>query len=135
MSRRRDPNATAGLRSLLVLLYLLHLTDAFRYVPGSPCQSSCEVVNLDQDAVCLDDSYRDTENGTRIEDCVGCLLNSTAVDTANNATDVEWGLCMKTAHTLWPTTDPEPQLPCAILSPRACSGGRPSEYRYRVLAR
>jgi hypothetical protein len=42
----------------------------------------------------LDEQYQNTIGGRRLEDCVGCLLNSTAVDAANNQSDVEWGLCM-----------------------------------------
>lgn len=100
MARRRGLDATAGLRSLLCLSYLLHLASAFQFVPDSPCEPVCQDGNLSEDAVCLDDSYRNTENGTRIQECVGCLLNSTAVDTASNQTDVEWGLCRSLAPTM-----------------------------------
>lgn len=93
MARRSGLDATAGLRSLLAILCVLHLATAFQFVPNSPCDSLCRDGSLSQDAVCLDNSYRDSENGTRIRDCVGCLLNSTAVDEVNNQTDVEWGLC------------------------------------------
>jgi hypothetical protein len=100
MGSRRGHNATAGLRSLpliaILLLSFLHIAAAYQYVEGSPCANLCNEGTLIDDAVCLDAQYADTANGTRLESCVGCLLNSTAVDTANNQTDVEWGLCKKT---------------------------------------
>jgi hypothetical protein len=135
MARRRGHDATAGLRSLLLLLCFLHLASAFQFVPDSPCESLCETGTLQQDAVCLDDSYRNSENGTRIRDCVGCLLNSTAVDTANNQTDVEWGLCMSIEPSTWSSTDPLNQSPCVILCHPACLAIPPNECQYRVPAR
>jgi hypothetical protein len=102
MGGRRGHNATAGLRSLpliaILLLSFLHNAAAYQYVDGSPCANQCNEGTLINDAVCLDAQYADTSNGTRLEGCVGCLLNSTAVDEANNQTDVEWGLCKKIHH-------------------------------------
>ena len=95
MACRRGLYATADLRSLVVFLYILNITTAYQYVPNSPCEPQCKEGTLTEDAVCLDEQYRDTPGGSRLETCVGCLLNSTAVDTANNQSDVEWGLCMK----------------------------------------
>lgn len=95
MARRGGLHATAGLRSLIILLYILNLATAYQYVPNSPCESQCREGTLAEDAVCLDEQYQNTTGGQRLEDCVACLLNSTAVDTANNQSDVEWGLCMR----------------------------------------
>lgn len=95
MAGRRGLNATAGLRSLglIAALYFFRLAAAYQYVENSPCANQCDEGTLIDDAVCLDAEYSDTANGTRLQTCVGCLLNSTAVDSANNQTDVEWGLC------------------------------------------
>jgi hypothetical protein len=92
MAARRGLNATAGLRLLLAALTLLHLSYAFQYVANSGCASVCEQGTLTDDAVCLDEDYRIEAGGARLETCVACLLNSTAVDTAKNETDVEYGL-------------------------------------------
>lgn len=92
-------SAATGLRIthliLLLLLSTFPLATAFQIVPGSGCEAQCREGHVDEDAVCLDAEYRSDPGGRRIETCVSCLLNSTAVDTANNVTDVEWGLCME----------------------------------------
>ena len=93
--RRTGRSAAAGLRIILILLPTLRLSDAYGFVPGSKCASKCEDGTLQQDAVCLDAEYRSTDGGNRIQSCVSCLLNSTAVDQSNNVTDVDWGLCMR----------------------------------------
>ena len=102
---RGDLTAAAGLRSLIVLLtVILRLSNALQYVPGSPCASLCstdKAGSINEDAVCLDREYKDTTGGQNIEKCVGCLLNSTAIDTAANETDVQWGLCM---YSIWSRT-------------------------------
>ncbi|RMZ88523.1 hypothetical protein DV736_g4240, partial [Chaetothyriales sp. CBS 134916] len=40
----------------------------------------------------IDTEFNSTARGSRLRSCVGCLLNSTVVDTASNETDVEFGL-------------------------------------------
>lgn len=136
MAQRRGLDATAALRSLIALLCLVHIAAAFQYVPDSPCEPQCREGTLTEDAVCLDNLYQDSNNGSRLQECVACLLNSTAVDQAKNETDVEWGLCMDIPCTLpgdlLLTTN---QLPCATPCPRACLASRPSECLYRVRAR
>ncbi|RMZ75537.1 hypothetical protein DV738_g5403, partial [Chaetothyriales sp. CBS 135597] len=82
----------AKLEAFLAVLALVQLSGAFQYVPGSSCQSICANGSLDADAVCLDAEFNSTAGGRRVRSCVGCLLNSTAVDTATNETDVEFGL-------------------------------------------
>ena len=86
--------AAPALRILFLLLALFHLAAALEYVQGSKCADACDVGNIAEDAVCLDAEYKSEAGGQRVERCVGCLLNSTAVDTETNTTDVEWGLCM-----------------------------------------
>ncbi|RMZ75743.1 hypothetical protein DV737_g5154, partial [Chaetothyriales sp. CBS 132003] len=104
MARPRGPNATAAaaggglwchrhfLLYLVAAFALLQLSCAFQYVPESGCQSVCSEGSLDADAVCLDTEFNSTARGRRLRSCVGCLLNSTAVDTTRNVTDVEFGL-------------------------------------------
>lgn len=69
-------------------------TSALQTVPGSPCESICtsDDLNFANDTVCLDASYQSGE-GQQFRECTSCLLNSTAVDRANNISDVYWGLC------------------------------------------
>lgn len=66
---------------------------ALRTVPGSPCEKTCtdNNLNLANNTVCLDNNYKDG-SGKQFRDCTTCLLNSTAVDTAANISDVYWGL-------------------------------------------
>ncbi|RMD40465.1 hypothetical protein DV735_g4651, partial [Chaetothyriales sp. CBS 134920] len=112
MDRPRGPNATTataaataarprGLRCrqssfflhyLVAILASVHLSRAFQYVPGSGCQPVCSTGSLDADAVCLDAEFNSTAGGRRVRACVGCLLNSTAIDSATNETDVQFGL-------------------------------------------
>ena len=92
MAPRRGHHAAAGLHFCFAILILLQLSQAFQFVPNSPCASTCRDGTLTDDAVCLDAEYGSTGGGKRLESCVGCLLNSTAVDTAKNETDVEYGL-------------------------------------------
>ena len=92
MAQRRGLNAAAGLRFLFAILTFLRLSYAFQYVVNSGCASICASGTLTEDAVCLDAEYKSKEGGQKLESCVGCLLNSTAVDTAKNETDVEFGL-------------------------------------------
>ena len=67
---------------------------ALQTVPGSSCADICARDNLNyaNNTVCLDDAYQ-TGSGQQFRECTTCLLNSTAVDTANNISDVYWGLC------------------------------------------
>ena len=92
MALRRGLNAAAGLRLWFAVLTLLRLSHAFQFVPKSGCASVCRDGTLTEDAVCLDAEYRNTDGGRKLESCVGCLLNSTAVDAVKNETDVEFGL-------------------------------------------
>ena len=65
-------------------------------VPGSPCAPICDADSegdLKDDVVCLDGQYSSTQRGKNFKQCVACQLNSTAVDTANNVTDVDWAFC------------------------------------------
>jgi hypothetical protein len=101
---RRGHTAATGFRIihliLLAILTSIPISSAFQTVPGSDCADRCADGNIDEDAVCLDAQYRTSEGGRRVESCTSCLLNSTAVDTASNTTDVEWGLCT----TIWSKT-------------------------------
>lgn len=101
MAPRRGLDATAGLRRLIALLCLLQFTTAYQFVADSPCEPQCREGSLSEDAVCLDEQYKSTDGGRRLETCVGCLLNSTAVDAANNQSDVEWGLCKRSPDTVY----------------------------------
>lgn len=69
---------------------------ALHTVPGSPCESTCNYNNLNfaNDTVCLDTDYQNGD-GRQFRECTTCLLNSTAVDTASNISDVYWGLCKR----------------------------------------
>lgn len=80
--------------AVFLTLLFTHLTTALQTISGSPCQSICSAAgSLGEDAVCLDGEYKTTAGGRGFESCMDCLLNSTAVDTGKNETDVEWGLC------------------------------------------
>jgi hypothetical protein len=80
---------------LCLLTALLRVTHALQSVPGSPCEDVCSAAgNLADDVVCLDASYQSLAPARAFQNCVACQLNSTAVDTANNYTDVAWGLSM-----------------------------------------
>jgi len=67
---------------------------ALQTVPDSSCADTCTQndLNYANSTVCLDDAYQ-TGAGQQFRECTTCLLNSTAVDTANNISDVYWGLC------------------------------------------
>ena len=75
-----------------VFLAFLHSAISFGHVPG-PCSDVCSGNTLEEAVVCLDKDYTDSADGKSFHDCVACELGSTAVDTATNQTDVEWGLC------------------------------------------
>lgn len=68
-------------------------TSALQTVPRSPCADICSSndLNLANDTVCLDDDYQ-TGEGQQFRQCTTCLLNSTAVDSTTNISDVYWGL-------------------------------------------
>ena len=89
-----DRPATAALYiAICWLTVLLRVTSALQSVAGSPCQSLCaDAGTLEEDVVCLDANYQSLEQGRAFRQCVACQLNSTAVDTVKNETDVEWGL-------------------------------------------
>ncbi|ETI29122.1 hypothetical protein G647_01575 [Cladophialophora carrionii CBS 160.54] len=77
----------------LVLTAFASVTSALQSVPGSPCESVCsDAGTLENDVVCLDANYQSLSSGRGFQKCVACQLNSTAVDTVNNNTDVEYGL-------------------------------------------
>jgi hypothetical protein len=101
MALRHGLHAAAILPILLALTGLFRLSYAFEHVPNSPCASTCADGTLTKDAVCLDAQYKSTQGGRNLQTCVGCLLNSTAVDTAKNETDVEYGL-RKTSQKIRP---------------------------------
>lgn len=67
---------------------------ALQTVPGSQCADLCTQndLNYANNTVCLDEDYQ-TGGGQQFRECTTCLLNSTAVDTASNISDVYWGLC------------------------------------------
>lgn len=94
MANWHDRPATAALYLAICLLTIaLRLTSALPTVAGSPCESVC--VNAGdpvEDVVCLDADYQNLENGRAFQKCVSCQLNSTAVDTERNETDVGFGL-------------------------------------------
>lgn len=96
-----DRHATAlspsalHLTLLCLLTVFLRLTSALQCVAGSPCESVCaDAGTLNEDVVCLDADYQSLPQGRAYQKCVACQLNSTAVDTSKNETDVGWGLCM-----------------------------------------
>lgn len=94
--RPRPAAATVATWFLVVLLSRVAKITAFQTVPGSPCAEVCagsHAGTLAQDVVCLDNLYDTSVNGSNFKECVACELNSTAVDTARNESDVEWGLC------------------------------------------
>ncbi|KIX00506.1 uncharacterized protein Z518_10646 [Rhinocladiella mackenziei CBS 650.93] len=97
MAYWHDRPATAAVYIVICLLtVLLRPTSALSSVSGSPCESVCsDAGNLEDDIVCLDADYQSLSKGRAFQKCVGCQLNSTAVDTGKNETDVEWGLCMQ----------------------------------------
>lgn len=100
MAYWHDRPATSAAPRYVALLYLLtaflRVTYALRSVSGSPCDSVCaDAGTLEDDVVCLDANYQSLDSGRAFQKCVACQLNSTAVDTANNETDVGWGLRMK----------------------------------------
>ena len=69
---------------------------ALESVAGSPCAPICDAEAegaLKDDVVCLDGQYSSTSRGRNFKDCIACQLNSTAVDTTNNVTDVDWAFC------------------------------------------
>ncbi|KIW72245.1 hypothetical protein PV04_00453 [Phialophora macrospora] len=77
----------------LLLTAFLSVTSAIQSVPGSPCEAVCsDAGTLENDVVCLDANYQSLSSGRAFQKCVACQLNSTAVDTVNNNTDVEFGL-------------------------------------------
>jgi hypothetical protein len=81
--------------TLTVLLFLSTPSSTLRTVPGSPCESVCasnEFGTVEEDVVCLDEDYTSTKTGEDFQRCVSCGLNSTAVDRANNVSDVEYAL-------------------------------------------
>ncbi|KAG9785202.1 hypothetical protein KCU88_g2564, partial [Aureobasidium melanogenum] len=78
---------------ICLLTALPRLILALQSVPGSPCESVCSVAgSLEDDVICLDADYKSLDNGRKLQKCVACQLNSTAVDTSNNETDVGWAL-------------------------------------------
>ena len=96
MAYWHDRPATAAVYIAIYLLtVLLRVTSALQSVAGSPCESVCaDAGTLKDDVVCLDADYQSLDQGRAFRKCVACQLNSTAVDTVKNETDVEWGLRM-----------------------------------------
>jgi hypothetical protein len=88
----------------ILLLSCLRAVLGFGHVANSQCADLCSGNphdTLHNDVVCLDNDYFNSADGKAFRKCVACELNSTAVDTANNQTDVEWGLCMLCRTFLW----------------------------------
>jgi len=102
MANWHDRPATAALYlAICLLVFTARLTSGLPTVAGSPCEPVCaNAGDLVEDVVCLDADYQNLENGRAFQKCVSCQLNSTAVDTEKNETDVEYGLCM-----LWENDD------------------------------
>ncbi|KAI1622474.1 hypothetical protein EDD37DRAFT_651749 [Exophiala viscosa] len=98
MAGWHDRNVTAphlSLHAVLICLLtlLVRVTTALQSVTGSPCESVCASAgSLSDDVVCLDADYQSLQQGRAFNQCVACQLNSTAIDTSKNETDVEWGL-------------------------------------------
>jgi len=93
MAYWHDRAATRAASLLWLLTLLCRITSALQTVHGSPCESVCSNAgSLEDDVVCLDANYQSLAPGRAFEACVSCQLNSTAVDTASNETDVEWAL-------------------------------------------
>ena len=95
MAYWHDRSATSAAPRYIALLYLLTallcVTNALQSVPGSPCDSVCaNAGTLESDVVCLDANYQSLDSGRAFQKCIACQLNSTAVDTTNNETDVAW---------------------------------------------
>lgn len=90
--------------AILLLLNFQQAVLGFEHVPNSPCADLCSgnpQNTLVNDVVCLDGDYFNTPDGQAFRKCVACELNSTAVDTAINQSDVDWGLCMLCKVALW----------------------------------
>lgn len=88
----------------ILLLTFLQSVLGFGHVPNSPCADLCSgnpQNTLQNNVVCLDGDYFNTTDGQAFRKCVACELNSTAADTANNQSDVAWGLCMLCKVLLW----------------------------------
>ena len=95
---------TARLLTTTLLLAFLQAVSGFGHVPNSPCSDLCSGNphnTLENDVVCLDDDYFNTTQGEAFRKCAACELDSTAVDTSNNQSDVEWALCMLLEVPLW----------------------------------
>lgn len=99
--RSQSTRTTVAATKHLILPYILGFAmlsqraTGLQYVPGSKCASVCgdsAAGTLEDDVVCLDAQYG-TRPGSFLRDCISCELNSTAVDSTNNITDVQWGLC------------------------------------------
>ncbi|KAK5091347.1 hypothetical protein LTR05_001530 [Lithohypha guttulata] len=85
--------SAATILTVLLSLSLSTPASALQTVPDSPCAEICTRgdVNLANGTVCLDDAFK-TGAGHQFRECTTCLLNSTAVDTPSNISDVYWGL-------------------------------------------
>lgn len=95
-SNRSDRPAASLSQLLVIFLTFIRFTTALQYVSGSSCASLCSTDvagTLEDDIVCVDEDYQENKKASSFQKCVGCLLNSTAVDTTHNISDVEWGLC------------------------------------------
>ena len=122
--RQRDRLATAAVYLVLCLLTtLVRPATALQTVPGSPCQSTCaQAGNLQDNVVCLDADYGESETGRLYRECVSCQLNSTAIDTGKNETDVEFALSRNMPSIIEITSLAKKNLqwPYAIPSQGAC---------------
>jgi len=134
------PSTFAGVCAAYILTAVLSTTfsspaSALQTVPGSPCADQCTRNDLSyaNNTVCLDEDYQ-TGSGQQFRECTTCLLNSTAVDTAANVSDVYWGLC-KSGRELEMKIAKLEQSTCDTLLENACLPIPPRSCRYRALAK
>lgn len=79
----------------LTISILVLSSQALRAVPFGPCASLCGNTSdtTSDEIVCSDTDYQGTAAGQTAQACISCQLNSTAVDTATNTSDLQWALC------------------------------------------
>jgi len=100
---RHDSNTMAQFLCLFTFLSLVLHASALQVTPNSPCSSSCvDSDNLNfadpsssntknKDIVCYDSEYQSSSAGSKFQQCLSCLQNSTYTQGAES--DQLWFLC------------------------------------------